>query len=253
MNNNNGLERRRAGSVSDDARAIEAALARIGQEETETPDRSKRPGRLVFILDLTASRKPSLMRARIATAEMFLAVKRIGAVAVKLIYYRGDEVVAGAWESDPEAVSRTMRQLSCESGETQIVRALQLAVRGDKEPASGVVFIGDHCQDDPARLVDLAKAFGKRRTPIFVFHECADDNEDALDAKPIFKDLARLSGGAYCEFEPESAEALRELLASVAAFSAAGAEGVKNIPQVQTPEARQLQSRLLLLGPGSEK
>jgi len=111
------------------------------------------------------------------------------------------------------------------------------------------VFIGDHCEEDGWELDELAASLGKKRIPIFVFHECADDDGLSLDAKPIFKGIAAASAGAYCEFQPDSAVALRELLSTVAAFSAAGIEGVKQAPQVTTPEARQLQTRLLLLGP----
>lgn len=60
--------------------------------------------------------------------------------------------------------------------------------------------------------------------------------------------MAEASGGVYCEFNGNSGEVLREMLSSVAAFAAAGHEGVKRIGRAATPEARQLQTRLLLGG-----
>lgn len=247
-------------ALTPERRLMNEALARIahsavtetrrGAEHADRPARVSKPGRLVFVLDLTSSRGPSLHRARIATAAMFDAIKRISSVAVKLIYFRGDsECRAGSWERDPAVVSRAMQRLSCELGMTQIARALQCVLKRETE-VSGVVFIGDHCEDDPEELARVA-ALGKKQTPIFVFHECPDDDERAREARPVFKRMAEISGGMYSEVEPESGKVLSELLSSVAAFSTAGIEGVKQVEPATTPQARQLQTRLLL-GPGGD-
>jgi hypothetical protein len=98
----------------------------------------------------------------------------------------------------------------------------------------------------------LAEELGKLAIPVFVFHECADDDRRSVGAKPVFKSLAEISGGVYCEFHPESDAILRELLLNVAAFTTAGHGGVSQIAPAQTTEGRQLQSRLLLLGAGNE-
>lgn len=239
-------------SLTSERRLMNEALARIGQIETQGA--ARRSGRLVFILDLTGSRKASLRQARIATAEMFTAVKRIGSVAVRLIYYRGvRECKSSDWQSDPEVISRAMKSLSVETGETQIARSLRLVLEREKEPVSGIVFIGDQSEDDPEELAHLAAALGKKHIPIFVFHECQDRNEGAREAKPIFKLMAEASNGVYSEFETDSCNQLGELLSTVAAFSAGGIEGVKQVGHAVTPQARELQSRLLLLGPAPEK
>jgi len=124
----------RDNSLSPERRLMNEALARIGQAEIETRAGGRRAGRLVFILDLTGSRRQALRRARVATTEMLTAVKRIGSVAVKLIYYRGrNELKASGWESDPDVLSRVMERLSCEGGETQIGRALRSVLKLEKE------------------------------------------------------------------------------------------------------------------------
>jgi hypothetical protein len=250
--NNNGLERWRAGSISEDARAIEAALERIRKadaKETET-----KIGRLIFALDLAASRESSVRKARRATSAMFETLREIGAsITVKLVYFRGRECRATGWRDDPGVLVSAMEKLDCRPGQTQIAKVLRL-VLNEKERLSAIVLIGDACEDDPEELKELAEALGEKKIPLFVFHDHdGRDQEDVEAAVPVFQDMAAASGGAYCPFGSESAEALRELLASVAVFSAAGAEGVSRIPQAQTPEARQLQGRLLLLGPASEK
>ena len=245
---NNQLALRRNGHISDDARRIEEALARLGGgEEKET-----RRGRLIVALDLTGSREHSLHQARIATAAMFDAIKTLGAVAVKLVYYRGEnECRASAWHDDAKILSEAMRGLSCESGETQIAKVLRLAL-AETETLCGVVFVGDHSEDRPGELRELAGALGAKSIPLFVFHECADDDRRSLKAKPVFKRMAEASGGVYCEFKPDSGAVLREMLSAVAAFGAGGIEGVKQVPQVTTAQARQLRARLLL-GPPEAK
>jgi len=233
-----------------DRQRMTEALARLAAVEVREPRAGASvPAHLVFVLDLTASREWSLKAARRAMAEMFSSVRKAGRIAVKLVYFRGwEELRSTGWESDPDALSRALQRLSCESGATQIARALRCVLE-EKEPVSGVVFVGDHCEDDPGELGQFAAELGRKGVPVFVFHECADDDRRWMEAKPVFERLAGLSHGAYCPFGAGAAAALRELLATVAAFSAGGIEGVKQVPQVVTAEARQLQTRLLL-GPG---
>ncbi len=69
----------------------------------------------------------------------------------------------------------------------------------------------------------------------------------------MFKRMAEASGGVYVEFRPDSGIVLREMLLNVAALAAAGREGVKQVPLPTTPEAKQLQERLLLLPSGPPK
>jgi hypothetical protein len=225
---------------------MKQALARLANLELAV-DSTREPVALAVILDLTASRGESLQQAGIATAAMFDVVKAIGSIKVKLIYYRSfRECKAGRWEEDPEVVSEIMRRLTCSAGNTQIARALRF-VLDERTSPSGIVFIGDHCEDNPTTITALALDLRERGIPVFVFHEYRRGDRGCEHAKPIFKRLAELSGGAYSEFGPDSADAMRELLTNVAVFSAAGAEGLKQVPAPQTSSGRQLQERLLLL------
>ena len=240
---------------SPERRDMDAALGLLKQKKPATPLIPVRrdPARLIFALDLTGSREHNLHQARIATAAMFEATASIGPIQAKLVYYRGtDECQASEWQADPKVISQWMWGLRCEGGGTQIARVLRFAL-AVPETISGVVFIGDHCEDVPATLHDLARSLGQRSRPIFVFHECADQDPRSLQAKPIFKHMAEASGGIYVEFKPDSAAVLRELLSSVAAFSAAGTAGIQQIAPPETLPARQLQSGLLLLGSGKKR
>jgi hypothetical protein len=253
--NNNAIERtgnndKAMKALDDEWRLMNAALDRLGQVEAREQSPARHGGRLIFGLDLTGSREASLRHARIATAAMFDTIEAVGAVAVKLVYYRGAECRAGAWHDDPGVVSKAMLRLSCKSGGTQIRKVLRFAL-DEEERLSGLVFIGDHCEEDADELAALAQKLGARKVPIFVFHEVADHDARSLDARPVFERMAEFSGGVYTEFKPDSGVILRELLATVAAFSAGGHEGLKQVGQPLTPEARQLRGSLLLLTDGN--
>ena len=243
---NNALERLR-----DSERALEAerrlmseALAKLGR--TEERRIAQHAGKLIFGLDLTGSREAGLKQARIATAEMFDAIRTFGKVEMKLVYYRGtDQCRESQWCADAEVLRRSMLKLSCERGSTQIAKLLRL-VLAEREKLSAVVFVGDHCEEDPEELLGLAKKLRDKGIPLFVFHECEDHDEWSLKAKPPFKRLAEISGGIYVEFKPDSGQVLRELLPSIAAFSTAGTEGVQRLALPVTAEAKQLRNRLLL-------
>jgi hypothetical protein len=59
--------------------------------------------------------------------------------------------------------------------------------------------------------------------PVFLFHE----GNDAAAAR-AFKEIARLTRGAYCRFDSSSAEELRALLGAVAAYAAGGQRALAN-------------------------
>lgn len=237
---------RRSLAISKAGRKMDDALARLGSADPY-PKSASRRARLIFGLDLTGSREASLHQAQIATTAMFEAIRSIGTIAVKLIYYRGGkECRASAWHDDPRIVADLMQKLVCETGSSQIRRILKLAL-AEAEILDGVVFIGDQCEEDADRLCGLAADLGARKIPLFLFHECNDFDQRSQEAKPLFQRMAELSGGIYCEFKPGSADALRELLSTLGAFSLGRQEAIKQMAPAITPAARQLQKRLLLL------
>jgi hypothetical protein len=249
----NALERlhERKQALDAERRLMSEALAKLGK--TEERRIARRAGKLIFGLDLTGSRDAGINQARIATAAMFDAIRTFGRIEMKLVYYRGtNECRESQWCADAEVLRRSMLNLSCEHGNTQIAKLLRF-VRGEREKLSGVVFIGDHCEENPEELFSLAETLRDKAIPLFVFHECDDHDQWSLKAKPLFKRMAEISGGVYVEFKPDSGEVLRELLPSIAAFSTAGMEGVKRLALPVTPEGKQLRSRLLLAAVGDDK
>jgi hypothetical protein len=59
--------------------------------------------------------------------------------------------------------------------------------------------------------------------PAFMFQEGAD-----AKAETAFREIARLTKGAYCRFDTGSAQQLRELLRAVAAYAAGGRKALEN-------------------------
>src|SRR5262245_52864941 len=82
-------------------------------------------GRLIFALDATASRQPTWDTACKLQAEMFHEVASARGLDLQLVFYRGlGECRASRWISNPEQLAKTMSQIVCRAGETQIGKVL---------------------------------------------------------------------------------------------------------------------------------
>lgn len=180
---------------------------------------STRPGRLVFAVDATASRQPAWDRACALTGEMFLATRDLGGLAVSLAYWRGfGEFAATPFLTDGAELARRMSTVTCLGGHTQILRALRHALAETQhEKVGALVLVGDAVEEDIDALCQAAGELGLRGTPVFCFHE--GGNAIAGNA---FRQIAKVSGGAYAPFDSSAAETLRDLLRAVAVFAAGG-------------------------------
>lgn len=185
-----------------------------------TPAKSTgRRGRLIFAMDATASRQHQWDRALHIQAEMFQAAEELGGLDIQLIFYRGfGECRASKWYSEPAELRRAMLTVRCLGGRTQIGKVLARAMKETKDRAvQAVVFVGDCMEEDADQLCDQAGRLGLVNTPLFMFHEGGEPL-----AAGTFRQMAKLSGGAYCRFDANSAEALKELLRAVAVYAAGG-------------------------------
>jgi hypothetical protein len=182
-------------------------------------------GRLIFAMDATMSRQPSWDLALELQADMFRAVKEVGGLDVQLVYFRGfNECQASRWVGDTEALARLMRQVSCEGGYTQIRRILTHARReSERSKVNTLVYVGDCMEEDVDQLSQLAGELGLIGLPVFLFHEGREPK-----AERAFKEIARLSRGAYCRFDAGSASQLRELLTAVAVYATGGRKALKH-------------------------
>ncbi len=196
---------------------VEAFLRQVAAMPAVRPASGR--GRLIFALDATASREPTWDHACQLQGEMFDATASLGGLDVQLVFYRGfGECKASRWLSRAKDLHAAMRKVSCVGGETQIARVLKHAIDEAKAGhVNALVFVGDAMEEPIETLTRLAGELALVNVPAFVFHE--GDNPLAGHA---FKEIARLTRGAYCPFDTSSAQQLKELLGAVAVFAAGG-------------------------------
>jgi hypothetical protein len=215
-----------AGEIAETASSDDDVAEFIRQMKSVAPSATDgRRGRLIFAMDATMSRQPTWDMALKLQADMFIEVKAIGGLDVQLIYFRSyDECRASKWVSDPEALARLMTSISCLGGFTQIRRVLTHARReAERQRVNALVYVGDCMEEDIDHLAALAGELGLLGVPAFMFQEGAD-----AKAETAFREIARLTKGAYCRFDTGSAQQLRELLRAVAAYAAGGRKALEN-------------------------
>jgi hypothetical protein len=222
-----------------DQAQIDAFLAKVARTPVVKTGGAR--GRLIFAMDATASREPSWDRACHIQSEMFLATETLGGLDIQLCYYRGfREFHATPWLSTSAELLAQMREVRCAGGMTQIERVLEhTSVESKKEKVNALVFVGDCMEEDIDRLCHLAGELGIIGVPAFVFHE----GDDAA-ADRTFREIARLSGGAYCRFDANSAQQLRDLLSAVAVYAAGGRKALQDFGQRQGGIARRLTQQI---------
>jgi hypothetical protein len=176
-------------------------------------------GRLIFSLDATMSRQPTWDRACEIQASMFDTVGKVGGLSVQLVYFRGfGECRASRWVMNAAALRDLMTGIQCRGGHTQIKKVLQHANRETtRERVAALVFIGDAMEEDIDKLSHLAGELGMKNVKAFMFQEGHDPV-----AERAFREIARLTGGAWFRLGPNSSAQLAELLNAVAVYASGG-------------------------------
>ena len=183
-------------------------------------------GRMIFAMDATMSRQPTWDLALSLQSEMFSAVKAVGGLNVQLVYFRGfNECRASKWVANTDALAGLMRQVACQGGYTQIRKVLSHARReAQRGKVGALVYVGDCMEENVDELSQLAGELGLLRVPVFLFQEGRD-----AKAERGFREIARLTRGAYCHFDAGSARQLKELLAAVAVYAAGGRKALRDL------------------------
>ena len=207
--------------------AVDAFLKQLAATPAVRPAAGER-GRLMFALDATASRQPTWDQACQIQAEMFKETAALGGLDVQLVFYRGlAELKASAWLDSAAALLKHMSAVRCLGGKTQIGRVLKLAITETRRrKVNAVVFIGDCMEEDVDELCHKAGELGLLGVPIFIFHEGSDPR-----ATQAFRQIAHLTRGAYCPFDANSPQQLRELLGAVAVYAAGGLAALEDYSQ----------------------
>ena len=198
-------------------------------------------GRLIFALDATMSRQPTWDTACTLQADMFREAAAIGGLDIQLVYFRGlGECRASGWVAGSDKLADLMSGIDCRGGHTQIGKVLSHARREHaKQRVQALVFVGDAMEEKIDDLCAGAGELGLLGVPVFMFQEGHDPV-----AENAYREIARLSRGAYCRFDTGAAHELRELLRAVAAYAAGGVKALADLSTRQAGGARKLLAQL---------
>jgi len=194
-------------------------IARFLKQKKDIAEYVGKQPRLVFGIDATASRQPTWNTACRLQADMFSATNRVASLRVQLCFYRGfHDFYASQWLGDAQKVANEMASVACEGGHTQIIRLLRHALAEHTDTrVRALVFIGDAIEESADSLCDIAGQCGLLGLPLFLFQEGTDPR-----VTQTFKQMAKLSRGAYARFDHNSASYLASLLSAVANYAVGG-------------------------------
>lgn len=217
---------------------VDAFLKEAGEL---APAGGGRRGRLIFALDATMSRQPTWDLAQKIQGEMFAATASQGALDVQLVYFRGlSECRASRFVSGGAGLAAFMAKISCRQGRTQIAKVLRHARAETKaQRVAALVYIGDACEENLDELGEVAGELGLFGVKAFMFQEGGD-----VVAQCAFREIARLSGGAYAAFDRNAPQKLAELIAAAAAYAVGGLKELQRRADKGEAAARLLLSQL---------
>ncbi|PTW61489.1 hypothetical protein C8N35_102199 [Breoghania corrubedonensis] len=216
---------------------IDAFLEQTRALALEQPASAAGRGRLIFALDATMSRQPTWDRACAIQGDMFEVTAAIGGLDVQLVYFRGlGECRASKWAGDAGKLGALMSRIDCRGGHTQIRKVLRHAINETRtRKVQALVYVGDCMEEKADDLCALAGELGLLGVPAFLFQEGAEPAAEAT-----FREIARLTGGAFCRFSTASAKELRELLSAVATYAAGGRAALEDLGKRGDTGARAL-------------
>ncbi len=202
-----------------DRAQVNAFLTRLAQAPRPRSPVDGSRARLLFGLDATASRQPTWDQACRLQGDMFEQAATMGGLDVQLCFYRGYyEFHRTPWLNEARSLHNAMAKVRCVGGMTQIERMLKYALKEHRAKAiNAMVLVGDVIEEDVDSLSYCAGQLGVLGVPVFVFQEGEHE-----PSRPGFEQIAKLSKGAHCAFDINSAGQLRDLLRAVAAFASGG-------------------------------
>ena len=208
-----------------------------GSRRSPAPRGAAGRGRLIFALDATMSRQPTWDAAIALQGRMFDTTAALGGLDVQLVYFRGfRECKASSFVSGGAGLDRLMSRIRVEGGNTQIGRVLTHARDEARKARTGaLVYVGDAVEERVDPLCATAGELALLGLKCFMFHEGQDRG-----AERAFREIARLTGGAYAAFDTSAPGKLGSLLAAAAAYAAGGTPALEGQGTAADREAAQL-------------
>ena len=213
-----------ARSRTGDVAAFVAQARAVAEKAASAPQRA----RLMFAIDATRSREPTWDLASGLQMQMFQAAEAHGGLRVQLVYFRGtDECRASRWHDQARPLTDAMERVTCRAGHTQIARVFRHALR---EQAAGrisaLVLVGDACEEATDEVMGLAGQLAMVSLPVFAFHEGGDRL-----AEDLFREIARVTRGAFHRFDHHAPRLLADALRAVAVYASGGREALLRLAE----------------------
>jgi hypothetical protein len=118
-----------------------------------------------------------------------------------------------------------MTTVTCAGGYTQIRKVLMHARQeAETRKVNALVHVGDCMEEDVDELCGRAGELALLGVPVFMFQE----GRDPL-AESTFKEIARLTRGAWSRFDTGSAAQLKALITAVAVYAAGGRNALERL------------------------
>jgi hypothetical protein len=173
-------------------------------------------------------------RAKVLQRAMFKATPGSG-LEMKFAFYGSDNAarvrrcrITTRWITDPEDMAGVIDRAECNCGCYVHVRDVlaQAVKEAEERPLRAVIIVGDAFHDGPDGLDEAAisaNRLGRAGTQVFLI-QLSDD----LTTGRRLQYLARVSGGAYFQFDPRTQERqFSEMWKAVSAYAAGAEEAVK--------------------------
>ena len=178
-------------------------------------------GRLIFALDATMSRQPTWDTAQKLQAEMFEEAAKVGGLEIQLVYYPWFQRVPRQplGQRRARAARPDDRHRRAAAATPRSARILAHARKETgKKKVNVLVFVGDAMEEKVDDLAAVAGELGLLGVRVFIFQEGRDPIVERA-----FREIARLSGGAYAPLRRQLLRGqLAELLRAAAVYAAGG-------------------------------
>jgi hypothetical protein len=182
--------------------------------------------RLVFGIDMTASRQPSIEPAKRLQDVLLRTLP--GKLEVALAAHGGEEVhTFTPFTSNPERLRDLAAGLRCRGGKTQLLEILRRALK--QRGVRCVVYVGDMFEESSSAAAEIAGELAERDIRVIVLHDTSLRNESGAAgsydaAGAVFGMLAERTDGAVLPFDISALEELAKLLEAVAVLAVGGTE-----------------------------
>lgn len=214
--------------------AIKNALLRTAPP-TKKPDTN-----IGFIIDATASRQDTWDTAQKTQAAMLseLANGFADRVTIELVTFGGDVLNAPTQAVSHIDAAKRLAEVECKAGSTQFIDALQPFVERKDNRTKSIIIVGDFFEENIETVYDVARKLAQKKIKIFTFQEGHYDNDDT---ETFFRELARITGGAYAKFG--SPVQLSKLCADVIDLTLGGCNALRALNKIETPQTLLAQAK----------